>query len=124
MRLTALLLTVLTVSVARNAPTQDICGLWVADLTKCDRGTGPQPTRLILNVTRDGTRLKVIEVTSDEVGSYVVFRFSVKWRGSAPPLVSVPPLRGGDFQGIRVYRSDVFWGRARKSGFRAQHRLD
>src|SRR5438477_758967 len=25
------------------------------------------------------------------------------------PLVSIPPLRGGDFQGIRVYRSDVFW---------------
>ena len=22
------------------------------------------------------------------------------------PLVSIPPLRGGDFQGIRVYRSD------------------
>jgi len=26
------------------------------------------------------------------------------------PLVSIPPLRGGDFQGIGVYRSDVFWG--------------
>jgi len=24
------------------------------------------------------------------------------------PLVSIPPLRGGDFQGIGVYRSDVF----------------
>ena len=45
-----------------------------ADLTKCDRGTGPQPTRLILNVTRDGNRLKVIEVTRDEVGSYVAER--------------------------------------------------
>ncbi len=33
-------------------------------------------------------------------GCYHVFRFSVKWRGSVPPLVSVPPLRGGDFQGI------------------------
>jgi hypothetical protein len=41
------------------------------------------------------------------------------------PLVSIPPLRGGDFQGIRVYRSDVFLGRARKANFRAQqHRLD
>ena len=38
-----------------------------------------------------------------------MFRFSVKWRGSVPPLASVPPLRVGDFQGIRVYRSDVFW---------------
>src|SRR4051812_28247244 len=53
-----------------------------------------------------------------------VFRFSVKWRGSVPLLVSVPPLRGGDFQGIRVYRSDAFWGRARKVNFRARHRLD
>src|ERR1022692_4198634 len=41
------------------------------------------------------------------------------------PLMSIPPLRGGDFQGIRVYRSDVFLGRARKANFRAQqHRLD
>jgi len=40
------------------------------------------------------------------------------------PLVSIPPLRGGDFQGIGVYRSDVFWGRARKASLRAQHRLD
>ena len=41
------------------------------------------------------------------------------------PLVSIPPLRGGDFQGIRVYRSDMVLGRARKANFRAQqHRLD
>jgi hypothetical protein len=53
-----------------------------------------------------------------------LFRFSVKWRGSVPPIVSVPPLRGGDFQGIRVYRSDAFWGRARKATPRARHRLD
>jgi hypothetical protein len=52
-------------------------------------------------------------------------RFSVKWRVGGSPLVSIPPLRGGDFQGIRVYRSDVFLGRARKANFRAQpHRLD
>jgi uncharacterized protein with ParB-like and HNH nuclease domain len=44
-----------------------------------------------------------------------VFRFSVKRRGSGPPLASVPPLRGGDFQGIGVYRSDVVLGRARKT---------
>jgi len=54
----------------------------------------------------------------------IMFRFSVKWRGSVPPIVSVPPLRGGDFQGIRVYRSDAFWGRARKATPRARHRLD
>ena len=55
----------------------------------------------------------------------IVCRFSVKWRVGGSPLVSIPPLRGGDFQGIRVYRSDVFLGRARKANFRAQpHRLD
>src|SRR4030095_4758213 len=37
-----------------------------------------------------------------DLANKVVFRFSVKGRGSAPPLVSVPPLRGGDFQGIKV----------------------
>jgi hypothetical protein len=26
-----------------------------------------------------------------------VFRFSVKWRDERPPLVSIPPLWGGDF---------------------------
>jgi hypothetical protein len=77
MRFMALLLTVLTVGVAMNAPTQDICGMWVADLSKCDRGPGTQPTRLILNVTRDGNRLKVIEVTSDEVGSSVAERLYI-----------------------------------------------
>ena len=41
------------------------------------------------------------------------------------PLASIPPLRGGDFQGIGVYRSDVFLGRARKVNSRARyHRLD
>ena len=37
-----------------------------------------------------------------------VFRFSVKWRG-ALSVSEYSALRGGDFQGIRVYRSDVFW---------------
>jgi hypothetical protein len=35
-----------------------------------------------------------------------VFRFGVKWREERSPLVSIPPLWGGDFQGMRVYRSD------------------
>ena len=41
------------------------------------------------------------------------------------PLVSIPPLRGGDFQGIRVYRSDMFLKSA-KGGLShsQQHRLD
>ena len=42
-----------------------------------------------------------------------MFRFSVKWRGERSPLVSIAPLWGGDFQGIRVYRSDSILGRAR-----------
>ena len=40
------------------------------------------------------------------------------------PLVSISALAGLDFQGIRVYRSDVFLSRARKANFRARHRLD
>jgi len=41
------------------------------------------------------------------------------------PLVGKFRPSGGDFQGIRVYRSDVFLGRARRVLFRArQHRLD
>ena len=35
-----------------------------------------------------------------------LFRFGVKWREERSPLVSIPPLWGGDFQGMRVYRSD------------------
>ena len=54
----------------------------------------------------------------------VVSRLSVKWRGGVPPQVSIPPLWGGDFQGIRVYRSDAVWERARKASLRARHRLD
>ena len=41
------------------------------------------------------------------------------------PLVGKFRPSGGDFQGMRVYRSDVFLGRARRVIFRArQHRLD
>jgi integrase len=36
----------------------------------------------------------------------LLFRFGVKWREERSPLVSIPPLWGGDFQGMRVYRSD------------------
>ena len=33
------------------------------------------------------------------------------------PLVSIPPHTGGDFQGIRVYRSDVFWEERERQTF-------
>jgi len=35
------------------------------------------------------------------------------------PLVSIPPMRGLDFQGMRVYRSDVCFGKSAKGNFRA-----
>jgi hypothetical protein len=45
---------------------------------------------------------EAIDISDD--GQFVVvswrmamFRFSVKWRGSGPPLVSVPPLSGRGF---------------------------
>jgi len=41
------------------------------------------------------------------------------------PLVGKFRPSGGDFQGMGVYRSDVFWGGARRLIFRARlHRLD
>ena len=41
------------------------------------------------------------------------------------PLVGKFRPAGGDFQGIGVYRSDLFWVRARKVFSRAlEHRLD
>jgi hypothetical protein len=61
-------------------------------------------------------------VVNDKAGSLVPVQREMERERSR--LVSIPPLRGGDFQGIGVYRSDVFSGRARKASFRAQHRLD
>ena len=59
---------------------------------------------------------------STRAGSVPVQREVEKVRS---PLVSIPPLRGGDFQGIGVYRSDVVWDGARKACLRApSHRLD
>ncbi|MGH2396454.1 MAG: hypothetical protein ACRDFW_05590, partial [bacterium] len=55
-----------------------------------------------------GVRI-VTEVIS--AASTTLFRFSVKWRASAPRLCRVPPLRGGDFQGMgRSLESDVKGG--------------
>jgi hypothetical protein len=33
-----------------------------------------------------------------------VFWLSLKWRGDVFRYMKIPPLRGGDFQGMRVYR--------------------
>ena len=96
-----------------------------ADLLQllCDRGVDPEKT--LSDVCRTSIiRDELITRMSVDLAEPELFRFSVKWRGGVPPLVSVPPLRGGDFQGIRVYRSDAISGRARKANFRARHRLD
>ena len=74
MRLTVLLLMVLTVAVAKRGPVPDVSGVWVAVLAGSDFGVSHSPNRVILNVTRDGTRLNVIEVASGEVGAYVAER--------------------------------------------------
>jgi hypothetical protein len=66
---------------------------------------------------------KLPKSTLDSAGQGVPVQREME-RGRSP-LMSIPPLRGGDFQGIRVYRSDMVLGRARKANFRAQqHRLD
>jgi hypothetical protein len=52
-----------------------------------------------------------------------VFRFNVKWREERSPLMSIPPLWGGDFQGMRVYRSDVSFGKSAKSEFPRSHNI-
>jgi hypothetical protein len=41
--------------------------------------------------------------------------FSLKWRKGRFPLASKFRPLGGDFQGMRVYRSDVIW-EERKEG--------
>jgi hypothetical protein len=71
MRLTALLLAVVTISVSGNTAIQDISGLWVADLIRCDFGTTSPPGRLIMNVTRDGDLLMVTEIVSGDGQEYL-----------------------------------------------------
>ena len=53
----------------------------------------------------------------------ILFRFSVKWRGGVPLLVSVPPLRGGDFQGIGS-TDPMCLGKSAKGELPRSHRLD
>jgi hypothetical protein len=51
--------------------------------------------------------------------------FSLKWREGRFPLASKFRPLGGDFQGMRVYRSDGIWGGAEKRSFRScKHRVD
>ena len=74
MRLTALFLMALCVTLATNAGMTDVSGVWVADLAKSKFETSPHPNRVILSVIRDEDRLKVVEVASGEIGAYIAER--------------------------------------------------
>jgi hypothetical protein len=74
MRLTACLFMVVIVAFAKHQPVSDLNGIWVSGLANCDPDTSTSCNRVILNVTRDGNRLKVIEVASGEVGTSVAER--------------------------------------------------
>ena len=73
MRLTILFLMVVGVT-ATNASTTDVSGVWVAVIDRCDFGPASHPMRLVLNVTRDENRLKVIEVFNGEDGAVLAER--------------------------------------------------
>jgi hypothetical protein len=48
---------------------KDVSGVWVAVIDRCDFGTASRPMRLVLDVTRNENRLKVIEVFNGEYGA-------------------------------------------------------
>jgi hypothetical protein len=83
MRLTILFLMVVGVT-ATNASTTDVSGVWVAVIDRCDFGPASHPMRLVLNVTRDENRLKVIEVFNGEDGAVLAERQYALHRGLSP----------------------------------------
>jgi hypothetical protein len=74
MRLIAILVMALNVSVANVATAPDFYGIWVSDLTRCDFGGPTTLTRVVLNVTGAGNRLDLVEVDSDEAGASIAHR--------------------------------------------------
>jgi hypothetical protein len=70
MRLMVLILMALSVGFANS----DLNGVWVGGLNTCDVDSSPACNRVILNVTRDGNRLRVIEVARGKVGSSIAER--------------------------------------------------
>jgi len=71
MRLTAYLLMFLTVAVAKTQPMRVLSGVWVSGAATCDIDASPDCNRVILNVSRNGNSLKVIEITSVEAGKSI-----------------------------------------------------
>lgn len=86
MRLTVLFLMALGVTLATNAGVTDVSGVWVAVIDRSDFGSASHPIRLVMNVTRDENRLKVIEVFNGEDGAGLAERQYVLRRG-------LPPIR-------------------------------
>jgi len=84
MRLTVLFLMAVCVTLATNAGVTDVSGVWVADIARSDFGPAPRPLRLVLNVTRDEKRLRVIEVFNGEDGAGLTEQYYVLRRGLSP----------------------------------------
>jgi hypothetical protein len=84
MRLTVLLLTALGLTVATSEAKTDVSGVWMAVIDRCDFGTASRPLRLVLNVTRDENRLKVIEVFDGADGAGLAERQYELRRGFSP----------------------------------------
>jgi hypothetical protein len=74
MRLTAYFLMFLTVAVAKTQPVRVLSGVWASGAATCDIDASPSCNRVILNVTREGNRLKVIEIISGEAGNSIAER--------------------------------------------------
>jgi hypothetical protein len=84
MQLTVLFLMALGVTFATNAGMTDVSGVWVAVIYCCDFGSASRPVRLVLKVTRNENRLKVIEVFNGEDGASLAERQYVLGRGLSP----------------------------------------
>jgi hypothetical protein len=73
MRLIALLLTLLGGGTAQNASVSEFDGVWVHHPTS-GFGLFPLANRVVLSVTGDGDRLRVIEIIDSDHAVYVVAR--------------------------------------------------
>jgi hypothetical protein len=74
MRLMVLLLMVLTAADATPRRVLDLNGVWIAGTNTCEHDVSLHCNRIILNVTREGNRLKVIKIISGEAGSSIAER--------------------------------------------------
>jgi hypothetical protein len=87
------------------------CGRWRREVGHTtNRRTGSTKHK-VARVTARYLQKVVIRSWSSlvlEKSDVVLFWFSVKMRGSVSPKGRKMPPFGGDFQGMRIYRSDVF----------------